>query len=160
MGVGARGTRPAASATALVTAETHSHVLDSFALLALFQGESGGLKVRELLERAERGEIVLTMTTVNLGEVVYRTEREYGLERAQEVLGKIVEYNLSLRDVDRDLALTAAHLKARHKMSYADCLVVALAQQLDATVVTGDPDFKQVERLITVEWLPVDEQPQ
>jgi len=30
---------------------------------------------------------------------------------------------------------------------------VALAQQLDAVVVTGDPEFKSVEGIVRVEWL-------
>ena len=137
-----------------MTARVSTYVLDSFALLAFFQEEAGGLHVRELLERSARGEVTLVMTTVNLGEVVYRTEREFGLERAQEVLAKIAEYDPVLAPVDRELALTAAHLKARHKMSYADCLVAALAQQLGASVVTGDRDFQQLAGNVVIEWLP------
>ena len=128
-------------------------VLDSFALLAFFQAEPGGLKARELLERAQRGEVGLAITTVNLGEVAYRTERVFGLERAQEVLAKIEEYAPAVFDVNRELALAAAHLKARYRMSYADCLAAALAQRLGGTVVTGDPDFRQVEHLVAVQWL-------
>ena len=128
-------------------------VLDSFALLAFFQAEPGGLKVRELLERAQRGDVGLAITTVNLGEVAYRTERVFGLERAQEVLAKIEEYAPAVFDVNRELALAAAHLKARYRMSYADCLAAALAQHLGGAVVTGDPDFRQVEHLVAVQWL-------
>ena len=132
-------------------------VLDSFALLAFFQAEPGDLKVRELLERSQRGEIRLAVTAVNLGEVAYRTERVFGLERAQEVLAKIEEYAPAVIDVDRELALAAAHLKARYRMSYADCLAAALAQRLGAAVITGDPDFRQLEDQVAVEWLPVTE---
>jgi ribonuclease VapC len=128
-------------------------VLDSFALLAFFQAEPSGLKARELLERAQRGEVGLAITTVNLGEVAYRTERVFGLERAQEVLAKIEEYQPVVVEVDKELALAAAHLKARHRIAYADCLAAALAQRLGGAVVTGDPDFRQVEHLVAVEWL-------
>ena len=132
-------------------------VLDSFALLAFFQAESGDLKVRGLLGRSQRGEIRLAITAVNLGEVAYRSERVFGLERAQEVLAKIEEYAPAVIDVDRELALAAAHLKARYRMSYADCLAAALAQRLGAAVITGDPDFRQLEDQMAVEWLPVAE---
>jgi len=128
-------------------------VLDSFALLAFFQAEPGGLRVRELLDQAARGEVSLAITTVNLGEVAYRTERRYGLKRAQEVLGKIEEYAPVVIDVNRELALAAAHLKARYRMAYPDSLAAALAQRLNAAVVTGDPDFRQVEHLVAIEWL-------
>jgi ribonuclease VapC len=140
-----------------VIENTPLFVLDSFALLAFFQAEPGDLKVRELLERSQRGEIRLAVTAVNLGEVAYRTERVFGLERAQEVLAKIEEYAPAVIDVDRELALAAAHLKARYRMSYADCLAAALAQRLGAAVITGDPDFRQLEDQVAVEWLPVTE---
>lgn len=142
-----------------MTTETPLYVLDSFALLAYFQAEPGGPRVRELLEQAIQGEVSLAITTVNLGEVVYRTERQHGLERTQEVLAKIEEYAPSVVEVDRELALAAAHLKARHEMAYADCLAAALAQRLEAPVVTGDPDFQQLEHLVSIEWLPRSERP-
>jgi ribonuclease VapC len=129
-------------------------VLDSFALLAFFQAEPAGLRVKEIIEQAIRREIHVAITVVNLGEVVYRTVRQHGLERAQQVLAKIEEYQLATVDVDRELALAAAHLKARYRMGYADCFAAALAQQLDATIVTGDPDFRQVEASVAIEWLP------
>lgn len=136
-----------------MTADIPPFVLDSFALLAFFQGEAGGPRVRQLLEQAGRGEAHLYITTVNLGEVAYRTERQYGLERAQEVLARIEEYRLAVVDVDRELALATAHLKARHRMAYADCLAAALAQHLGGTLVTGDMDFRQVEGSVPIEWL-------
>lgn len=137
-----------------MTTDAAHYVLDSFAFLAYFQAEAGGSRVRELLEQASRGEVSLAITTVNLGEVVYRTQRQYGLERTQEVLARIEEYAPSVVDVDRALALAAAHLKARHAMAYADCLAGALAQRMEAALVTGDPDFRQIEDLISIEWLP------
>lgn len=132
-------------------------VLDSFALLAFFQAEPGAPRVRQLLDLANRGEARLAITVVNLGEVCYRTERQRGLERTQEVLGKLEEYRLDVVDVDREIALAAAHLKARHRIAYADCLAAALAQRLDAAVVTGDPDFAQLEGVVRIEWLPTPE---
>lgn len=138
-----------------MTADASLFVLDSFALLAFFQAEAGGQRVRHLLEEARRGEASLSVTTVNLGEVIYRTERQYGLERAQEILAKIDEYQLMVVEVDRNLALAAAHLKARHRMGYVDCIAAALAQHLGATLITGDTDFRQVEGAVVVEWLGV-----
>ncbi len=134
-------------------ASTPVVVLDSFALLAFFQGEPAADAVADLLRRAHEGEVRLTMTVANLGEVVYRTIREHGLERAQEVLARLEEYAIEMVDVDRELALAAAHLKGSYRMAYADCLAAALAQRLDAAIVTGDPDFRQIDDLVAIEWL-------
>ena len=130
-----------------------TYVLDSFALLAFFRAETGGSHVRSLLTDTTTQTAI---ATVNLGEVAYRVEREFGFERVQDVLGKIVEFQIDVVDVDRPLALVAARHKAIYRMSYADCIVTALAQRLEAALVTGDPDFQQVEHLVSVEWLPRD----
>ena len=130
-----------------------TYVLDSFALLAFFQAETGGPHVRSLLTDTTTRTAI---ATVNLGEVAYRTEREFGFERVLDVLGKVVEFQIDVVDVDRSLALMAARYKATYKMSYADCIATALAQRLEASLVTDDPDFQQVEHLVNVEWLPRD----
>ncbi len=130
-----------------------TYVLDSFALLAFFRAETGGPRVRSLLTGTTAQTAI---ATVNLGEVAYRTEREFGFERVQDVLGKIIEFQIDVVDVDRSLALVAARHKAIFKMSFADCVATALAQRLEAPLVTGDPDFQQVEHLVSVEWLPRD----
>lgn len=132
---------------------TSTVVLDSFSLLTFFRGEPGAQRVASLLEEAARAYPRLAMSVVNLAEVVYRTERERGLQSAQEALAKVKEYPIELFDVDLDLALTAAHLKAQYSVSLADCFAAALAQRLDAAVLTGDPDFHHLEGTIAVEWL-------
>jgi predicted nucleic acid-binding protein len=38
-------------------------------------------------------------------------------------------------------------------MSYADCFAAALAKQSKAELVTGDPDFRQVQDEIKIVWL-------
>lgn len=136
-----------------MTSPPSVYVLDSFALLAFFQDEAGADSMERLLERAQRGEVRLAMTVANLGEVFYRTIRNFGMERAEEVLGRMEEYPIELVDVDRELALRSAYLKGSFRMAYCDCLAAALAQRLGGVIITGDPDFRQVERLVAVEWI-------
>ena len=47
----------------------------------------------------------------------------------------------------------AAIYKATNKMSYADCFGAALAKIKNAEFVTGDPEFKAVEKEIKINWL-------
>lgn len=49
--------------------------------------------------------------------------------------------------------MSAAHLKAHYPISYADAFAAVLAQELKATLVTGDPEFHAVQHLIHIEWL-------
>ncbi|MDP2950396.1 MAG: type II toxin-antitoxin system VapC family toxin, partial [Chloroflexota bacterium] len=119
-------------------------VLDSFALLAHFLGEAAGSHVRDILREANKGNIRLILNTANLAEIAYRLERTWGEDRMTEVLALIDSYPIELVDIDRELALAAAHLKAQHRVSLADCFAAALAQRLDAAVLTGDPDFQRL----------------
>ena len=128
-------------------------VLDSFALLAYFQDEPGAGRVEEVLRQASDGELELCITVVNVGEVIYNIENRHNRRAATECLTKILEWPIELVDVDSDLALSAAAVKMETRMGHLDCFVVALAQKLDATIVTGDPDFKRVEDRVAIEWL-------
>lgn len=130
-------------------------VLDSYALLAFLEGAAGGERVRELLQKALVGRCKLFMSIVNLGEVVYITERERGLPKAQEILARIDELPIKVLDANRDHTLTAAHIKAQWPIAYADCFAVALAKLEDAAIVTGDPEFRRLEAasVVPIIWL-------
>jgi predicted nucleic acid-binding protein len=93
------------------------------------------------------------MSLINLGEVLYITERTRGLPLAQTVQALVESLPLELLEVSRDLILEAAHIKARHALSYADTIAVGSAIHENATVLTGDPEFQTVEELIKVKWL-------
>ena len=54
---------------------------------------------------------------------------------------------------DLTLARQAALFKATHKMAYADCFAAALAKERKAELVTGNPQFKALEKEIKVQWL-------
>lgn len=130
-----------------------SYVLDSFALLAYLNAEPGGIQVQETLAQVQEGNTLIYLCLINLGEVLYLTERLRGLSQAQRVLALVESLPLQVLDVTRDLVFDAAHIKARHPISYADAFVAAVAQREGATVLTGDPEFEAIEALVTVDWL-------
>ena len=51
------------------------------------------------------------------------------------------------------LADTAADFKARFKLSLADAFAAVLAKERRADLVTGDLEFKPLEKEIKVQWL-------
>jgi predicted nucleic acid-binding protein len=129
------------------------YVFDSFALLAYFQGEAAALKVKEILKQAWREEAVVFLSVVNLGEIIYTVERKLGHDTSQETLHDLLTLPVQIADATLDRVLSAAHIKACFPVSYADAFVVALGQETAATVVTGDPEFRQVESLANVLWV-------
>ena len=138
-----------------MTASTNRQVFvfDSFALLAYFNGEVGKDRIFELLKSAQDGQVRMLLCVINLGEILYTVERRRSLIQAQLTQALIESLPIHPVEVDRDLVLDAAHIKALHPLSYADAFAVALALREGATVLTGDPEFKSVENLVKVEWL-------
>jgi predicted nucleic acid-binding protein len=70
-------------------------------------------------------------------------------QKAREIAAMPIEI------VPADLYQTqqAAIYKATHKMSYADCFAAALAKSKNAELLTGDPEFKEMEKEIKIAWL-------
>lgn len=129
-------------------------VLDSFALLAYFEAERGGVHVRELFEQARDDRIKLALSLINAGEVYYITYREKSARRALEILDDLHALPIQLYDATEERILNAAKVKATHSISYADAFAVALAQELDGKLVTGDPEFRALESVVKIMWLP------
>ena len=136
-------------------AETRSiYVLDSFAMLAYFQAESGGPIVRDLVQAARDQTGTLFMSMINVGEMFYIALRRRGPQRAEEMLADFRALPITLCAATDERVLAAAHIKAEFALSYADAFAVGLARELDATLVTGDPEFESVEQQITMLRLP------
>jgi predicted nucleic acid-binding protein len=130
-----------------------AYVLDSFAVLALLGNEAGSDDVSWLLREAEKGTARLLMTWVNVGEVAYIVEREWGRERMYRVLAALEATEIVFVPVGRSPALGAAAIKAQHSLAYADALAAGLAVSEEATLVTGDPEFRQLGGMVTIRWL-------
>ncbi len=136
-----------------MSVEPACFVLDSFALLAFLEGEAGLARVKALLKNAEKGLCQVYLSWINLGEVLYITEREQGQRRARETLAHIQALPIELLEVTPQVVLEAAHIKANHRLSYADAFAVVAALGQGATVLTGDFEFKTVETIVNIEWL-------
>ena len=128
-------------------------VLDSYSLIAYFEGEAGADEMIEIFRGARDSGRLLLLSVVNWGEVFYITLREAGRERAHEVAHLISTLPIQIISADLVLAKQAAEFKASRKMSYADCFAAALAKLRKAELVTGDKEFKQVEGDVKLLWI-------
>lgn len=130
-------------------------VLDSWALIAFLEDEPAAEVVEKLLAQAAADKHKLLLSVVNWGEVYYNTMREVSQAAAEQQSRAIAAMPIDIIGVGDDLTLArqAAIYKARHKMSYADCFAAALAKVRNCELVTGDPEFKEVEKEIKIGWL-------
>jgi predicted nucleic acid-binding protein len=128
-------------------------VLDSFALIAYFRDEPGAEMMEDLLVSAGKKDSPLHMSDANYAEVKYSIVKKDGAaawaEAGKILLGLPIEFH----STTRALADTAADFKARFKLSLADAFAAALAKERKAELVTGDQEFKPLEREIKIHWL-------
>lgn len=130
-------------------------ILDSWALMALFNDEPAAAEVEKLLQKAGAGTHKCLMCVVNWGEIYYSVMRGASPEAAEQKAREIAAMPVELVPVDADLHLArqAAIFKARHKISYADAFAAALTKIHRGELITGDREFQSLGKEIKVGWL-------
>ncbi|MBM3293987.1 MAG: type II toxin-antitoxin system VapC family toxin [Candidatus Aminicenantes bacterium] len=128
-------------------------VLDAHALMAFLEKEPGYEVVKAMFVSAVEKDEPLLMTSVNFGEVYYVVLRECGTEKAKDIERVVESLPVEIVDVDLGLAKEAAGIKAKKKMSYADCFAAALAKIRKCEIVTGDREFAALEKELKIVWL-------
>jgi predicted nucleic acid-binding protein len=128
------------------------YVLDANAVLRYFGVSEGqGInKVRALFEQAERGQARLSMSVVNLGEVLYVLRKHVDESRARHYV-QVLQHVATMVEADAAQALGAAEMKHKYKLGYADSFAATLAMTLKATLVSADPAFKKLGR--SLKWV-------
>jgi predicted nucleic acid-binding protein len=128
-------------------------LFDAHAILLWTQKEPGYERVKSLLLACRENSITGYMSYINLGEVYYKTIRAVGLSQAKTFLDNFFRLPITLVLPDCDLIWKASEIKAEFSISYADCFAAATAVRYQATIVTGDPEFKRLGSLVKVEWV-------
>jgi uncharacterized protein len=128
-------------------------VLDSWAMMAFFENEPSADQVEKILIDAHATETPLLMSVVNVGELWYSITRAHSQADADKIVNELRALKVEFVDATWELTKQAAQFKAKGKIAYADCFAAALAKERKAELVTGDPEFKQVEGEVKILWV-------
>ncbi|MGE5347017.1 MAG: type II toxin-antitoxin system VapC family toxin [Acidithiobacillales bacterium] len=128
-------------------------VLDSYAVLAFLFKEKGHEKVVTALEKAAESDRPLLIVAPNWAEVRYQVERKAGAEAWRRTREKLLGLPVEVVPADQELSEQVGEIKARRKMSLADCFAAALAKTRKADLYTGDPEFREVQKEVRIIWL-------
>lgn len=131
----------------------NNYLLDSFALLRFIQKERGYEPVKSILDESLTGGACAMLNVMNMGEIIYTVQRRFGQKAKLDVVKAINLLDIVILPAPNELVFRAAELKAQFSMSYADTFAVASAIEHNATVVTGDPEFRLVEHLVPILWV-------
>ncbi len=119
----------------------------------MFFGEPGVDMMRDLFNRAAEADRPLLVSAVNWAEVLYKLTRRHGQEGLEVARRFDRTMPLHVVPVDLELAELAAEFKAARKLALADAFAAALAKHKKAELVTGDQEFKAVEKELKLSWI-------
>jgi ribonuclease VapC len=131
-------------------------VLDTWAVIAYLEDEPAGKQIADLITNAHDGDIPIYMSVVNVGEVWYIIAREVSEKEANSSVKQLSDLRISIVDADWNITQAAARFKSQQRMSYADCYAAALAKVKMADLVTGDKEFRAIEKQINLVWVGED----
>ena len=129
------------------------YVLDANALVRLFRNAPGADAVDELVRQAKAGRAHLSISVVNLTEVLYVLARYFGQGKALLCIDKARRVAAPV-SADEQIAIDTAILRIRYKLGLADCFAAELAMRTGATLVTADPEFAKLGKHLKVLALP------
>jgi predicted nucleic acid-binding protein len=128
------------------------YVLDANAVIRYFgvgDGQ-GGEKVRGLFEQAERNQARLSMSVINMGEVLYILLKHLGEQRAFQYI-QALQHAVTMVEADSNRTIEAARLKHQYKLGYADSFAAASALASKSTLVSADPSFEKIGK--SLKWM-------
>ncbi len=128
-------------------------IFDSSALLSYFLGEDGAPEVQKLLKAAVQQEASLFLSPINLGEIFHIVSRKEGPKKAESLVQMLDELFFEMPSVDVATSLLAARLKGSYGLGYADAFAASLTLRQKGVLVTGNREFKGVEKELTIHWI-------
>ncbi|MCC6297785.1 MAG: PIN domain-containing protein [Anaerolineales bacterium] len=126
------------------------YVIDTSAIFTLIEDEEGASRVEQILKKEE-----ILIPWVALMEMIYISQQERGEELALNRYAMLKQTNAEiLWNADEPTLLTAAKIKASHRLSFADSVIAAVAVQHDAILLHKDPEYEPLSVVIEMESLP------
>jgi predicted nucleic acid-binding protein len=123
-------------------------LLDTSALLTLRDDEPGAERVEQAFEQPDR----CYACFLSRMEVLYRVWKDEDERAGRLAYEQLKALPLHWVEASEPLLEQAASIKARYSLSLADAWIVAAAQQVGATLLHKDPEFRTVVDL-PQEWL-------
>ena len=136
-----------------VTETPDAFVLDTSAILALWNEEDGAAFVEKILRDTPHNRKIF-VSFMTFMECRYRLWKDHGRNAADEIFLSLSLLPITRVDVDDTLLKTASELKAQHKISVADSWIIATAITRNATLVHKDPEFDALADKVTMKTLP------
>ncbi len=131
------------------------YVLDSSALIRFLDKEAGFHRVKSLLRDCVEGRVEVRISAVQWGEVAGNMRKRFGASGEVRIMNSLLPSEAKIVPASAERALHAAEIKVDRNIAYADAFALDLAMDSpEHILVTADYEFKAVEDLARIEFLP------
>ena len=131
------------------------YLLDTSAIMTLSEDEAGSEVVYDILNKAKSSGYEVHISFISVMEACYKVQQHYRNEQsAYRMFNDLRHLPLIRVDINDNLILTSASIKAIYSVSLADAWILATAKSLNATLVHKDPEFEPLKDLIHQIILP------
>ena len=128
-------------------------ILDSHAVITFLEDEPGASIVQDLILKAEESKVKLAMSVVNLGEVWATVAQATSSSIADRYVQEIQGLAIEIVDANWEITQSAAKYNTKNGISYPSCFAVAIAKKRRGEIVTGNPEFKVLEKEVKILWI-------
>lgn len=132
------------------------YVFDASAVFRYHDDEAGADRVEAILEGCLRGMGEIHIPAVQWGEIAAVQRRRLGAEAEKRLLASLLELHPHIAPATAERAERAAAIRIDRRIPHANSYAIELAMDSpDHLLLTADYDFKDVEDLARIEFLPV-----
>ena len=125
--------------------------LDDKSLLAYLKDEDKAGKVTDFLKQAETGKIRVFMDNISLGLVLEEIyQKKYSIDSALEIINQLPT---EFCDITQKIISQAVYLAVDYSLSCEEAIILALAKEKVAKLLTSNKKYKLVEDKIPIIWL-------
>lgn len=128
-------------------------LLDAYGLLLFLQKDGPYEVIKTLFRNAQAEGKPVLINEMSVGEIFCVIARTHSVERAESFLPILEVLPLEIVSNTLDDVLRAARIKTQYSIGYGNALVVATAEREKAVLLTGDPEFREVDGVIPIQWL-------
>lgn len=132
------------------TGKALTYVLDTSAILALWNDEEGADVVEDILRSGES----INASFMTFMEGRYRLWKSVGKDESDEFSRYLDLLPIKKVGIDDSIFEKAIEIKATNNLSVCDSWIIATAIDTKSILVHKDPEFEQVKKKVKLETLP------
>ncbi len=132
------------------TIKAVSYVLDTSAILALWNNEDGADTVEDVLNSGDS----VYVSFMTFMEGCYRLWKNVGKDESDEFFKYLELLPIKKTDINDLIFEKSVEIKATNNLSVCDSWIIATAIATNSILVHKDPEFEQVEKKVKQKKLP------